>query len=727
MTVPAKDKPWQPYSGFSGLGFDDPAAWAAMYRHHGFQTVPAKCHLDPDLGGKPWKSPLVPWRDLHKTGIPQANWDLWYGPGGRFADRPNMGLLTGAASSGILALDLDLYKNIGARQWWTGLLAVHNSNIEPETVEQETGGGGVHKLFRLPEGVSIGNGASSIGIDWKSDGGFIMLPPSLHDKGTAYQWKEGHGPNDIPIAMAPQWLLDALRELAGTHPAAKAPGSTSMPPPPSGEAHAAFGTIIDGRENKATRDVWHAVLELHRQSSICPAETSWREYAWKVYVEVYEPSVSSRIINPSLSKREALDLEVDESGRPKPRGWMMFWDKWQRTMRKWGTPEFVEQALRPNPNASPQPVDLNRIDEAITEAVARAKADPATNNLYKLHDVPAIKAEPDPQWLVSDVIVEEALGFFYGPPGCFKTFITLDLALSLSCGLSNWWGYPIQRNGAVIYVTTEGVRSLKYRIAAWEKHRNVNADPSKFRLMKDQISFMDDSNGIKLMATIQNELDQIGPVAAIFVDTVSRVLPGSDENLQKDMTKFVSRCDALRLTFGATVIGVHHTARAGNMRGSTVIPAAGDFNIEVRRNEGQEQTGSIFAEKIKEAEDQWTRNFTVTKIDLNTIVPRRSLVVDGVEGETQSIVDDPAKRGWPPSPILLEIMHKLHDQWQAGHPWRYGNGAENSAVKAIVSRWGLKQKIAQSIIDNWVANNMIRTEIYDAKRKLAGLKKLTVD
>ena len=54
----------------------------------------------------------------------------------------------------------------------------------------------------------------------------------------------------------------------------------------------------------------------------------------------------------------------------------------------------------------------------------------------------------------------------------------------------------------------------------------------------------------KLLATVQAIADEVGPIAAVFVDTVSRVLPGAEENLQKDMTLFVKACDAVRERFG---------------------------------------------------------------------------------------------------------------------------------------------------------------------------------
>src|SRR4029077_15901285 len=116
------------------------------------------------------------------------------------------------------------------------------------------------------------------------------------------------------------------------------------------------------------------------------------------------------------------------------------------------------------------------------------------------------------------------------------------------------------------------------------------------------MNFMHPDDVGKLLATVQAVADEVGPVAAVFVDTVSRVLPGAEENLQKDMTLFVAACDAIRQRFLATVFGLHHTNKNGGMRGSTVMPGAGDFIIEVRREPGAMQ-GSIFATKIKAAED----------------------------------------------------------------------------------------------------------------------------
>lgn len=79
----------------------------------------------------------------------------------------------------------------------------------PETLECETGGGGLHIWLRTPRGVARNSaGALGPGLDTRGPGGYVVVPPSLHASGRRYAWRgETHD-----IADAPAWLLDLLRE-----------------------------------------------------------------------------------------------------------------------------------------------------------------------------------------------------------------------------------------------------------------------------------------------------------------------------------------------------------------------------------------------------------------------------------------------------------------------------------------------------------------------------------
>ena len=345
----------------------------------------------------------------------------------------------------------------------------------------------------------------------------------------------------------------------------------------------------------------------------------------------------------------------------------------------------------------------------------------ARSGLLEYLDIGQIKSMANPKWLVDKLVVEQALGFIYGPPGCLKTFIALDMALSFTTARDEWWGRNTQCYGVVIYISSEGQSDLKYRIQAWEQHHGINADSAPFYLIRQSLNFMSADDVAKLLATVEDIAAKVGkPIAAVFIDTVSRVLPGAEENLQKDMTLFIAACDAIRQRFSTTVFGIHHTSRNGNMRGSTVMPGAGDFIIEVRREPGA-VTGSIFAFKIKAAEDGWEQHFKVEKVTIDdTIGSPSSLVLVPMDEQPKR------KEGskWPEKDICRQILAAIHEQWMTSKPWCFAKNSSRSAVTNIMKRWRLKRDVVVDILDTWTAEGVISEEVKDSKKHISGYRKL---
>jgi hypothetical protein len=675
--------------------FASPADWAAMYRSCGLQVVP--CYLPGEpIGNASWKRPrLTTWSSYTSALVDQPTFFQWYGPGGEFADRFNMGVITGSASDQLMVVDLDIHKNPAAARWWHELMEAENNGLELETVEQHTGGGGVQKLFRCPPGFKVPTNRTDIGVDIRGQAGFAVLAPSLHDTGKTYCWMPGHEPWEIEIAVAPQWLLDAVIKLVGAgsgNGSARAHGAS-----PDAE-YDAFGHRQDGREDYMFRLVWAAVVDLYRECPIKPPEAGQLRHCADAY-EVYERGVTSGLSGGA--KRQELEQQR--------RGPTEFFAKWRAAMKHWDT-KVREDAAKPKPGANGADFKAD-----FKQASDQAKTSGA---LFEYLDIEQILALADPQWLIDKVVIEQSLGFLYGPPGSLKTFIGLDIALSLATGQKSWWGYPIERSGTVIYISSEGQANLKFRVRVWEQHRGVSIKGAPFRLIRQPINFMAEADVGKLLNTVQAIADEThGPIAAVFVDTVSRVLPGAEENLQKDMTIFVAACDAVRNRFSSTVIGIHHTNYAGGIRGSTVIPGAGDFLIETRREPGA-ATGSIFAKKIKDAEDGWERFFKVTKVTLADIVPHYSLVLDG-QDEKPAGSDD-----WlPPRDICRQILAAIDEEWIKKKAWCFAPNSSRNAVKNIMLRWQLKRETVKKLLDYWTANKIIEEGICDPKTHTKGYQK----
>lgn len=144
----------------------------------------------------------------------------------------NVGVVTGELSGWVLDLDGDEGEE-------SLLELVRDHGPLPETVEQLTGGGGRHLLFRHVNG--IGNRtAIRPGIDVRGSGGYVIAPPSLHpETKRRYAWEVDHHPLDAPIAEAPDWLL----ALVGKRCAPVAPVGGARP------WRLAPGEIAEGQRN----------------------------------------------------------------------------------------------------------------------------------------------------------------------------------------------------------------------------------------------------------------------------------------------------------------------------------------------------------------------------------------------------------------------------------------------------------------------------------------------
>jgi len=704
--------------------FAGPSEWARMYREIGLQVVPA---MRPSENKTQWKRPALPkWRELEHELVPDFTFERWYGENGEHARRYNMGVIAGACSSSVFVIDLDLHKNIKAQAWWDEMLSLEEKAGDLDTVEQETGGGGVQLFFRAPKGWTPPTCKTSIGVDIRGQGGFAMMPPSMHESGKRYDWKEGREPWVMDIADAPQWLCDQITTLAQEHG-----GSTGTSSGPTqrtastGASTDAFGRVVDGREEYMTKMVWARVVQEYRESPIMPGQAEQDAMMRELFTK-YERVVKSRIREPGTPNHILLEREG--------RGVSLFKQKWTAAFDQWegkvrdhagAPPPHKERPQQHQQQQSSEGRQKDGNSENNADPKPEADADDPgeefreTFNLYELLSVTAIKNLPDPNWLFEGMVIDRGLGFVFGPPGCGKSFITLGMALSLACGFDEWWGRKIKRKGPVIYISSEGVGDIKFRLRAWENHLRVKADEAPFYLIRQTINFMLDTDVNKLLLTIDTLCKQLGELPVmIVVDTVSRVLPGADENLQKDMTLFIRACDEVRETFGATVVGVHHTSRQGNMRGSTVFDGAGDFLFGIERDEG-DMIGTMTAKKIKAAQDGWKQAFELIEVPVGDIKATKSLVAINVEQRAKQ------KDEWPPKDVCRKVLSEIGHAWAGDNPWSSmpQTRAKGRYAPALMkTRFDIAEKVGELMIQTWLNTGVLSYLMQNKSTKMQGLK-----
>ena len=158
---------------------------------------------------KSTKIPLVKWKSFMEEAPSEAQAHEW------FTKYPaaNIAALMGRVSGNILSVDVD-FRNGGEKS--IKLLEL------PETFTSRTGGGGYHFLYRSAAACQSKIGIFP-GIDLIAEGGYCVMPPSLHKSGARYEIYK-----DLPISSAPEWLTAILPAKTG-HPNSPAVPSPSIP------------------------------------------------------------------------------------------------------------------------------------------------------------------------------------------------------------------------------------------------------------------------------------------------------------------------------------------------------------------------------------------------------------------------------------------------------------------------------------------------------------------
>jgi hypothetical protein len=209
-------------------------------------------------------------------------------------------------------------------------------------------------------------------------------------------------------------------------------------------------------------------------------------------------------------------------------------------------------------------------------------------------------AAPQPEYLVPDLLYRNGSAKVFGPPGSTKSFLVLDLALSLATG-TPWHGITLGRS-LVHYVMAEGQAINVGRTLAWLHHRGLDQDAAAGRFRAVPQGVLLTEQGIaQYLEVVRTEQP-----ALIILDTKNRMMVG-EENLASDSAVMIRAIDAIRQAAGGACVllvdhtGVHDTTRG---RGSNAVMAAMDTEIRVMCENGV-ATAEVTRDKDSDSGKKW--------------------------------------------------------------------------------------------------------------------------
>jgi AAA domain len=191
------------------------------------------------------------------------------------------------------------------------------------------------------------------------------------------------------------------------------------------------------------------------------------------------------------------------------------------------------------------------------------------------------------RWLVEGLWGAHAVGVIGGAPKCAKTWLGLDLALSVATGTACLGRYAVPAPGpALVYLAEDALPVVRQRVAGMARHRGIDLARVEMHVITAPVLRLDrDPDRTRLLETTRRLRPRL-----LVLDPLVR-LHGIDENHAGEVAALLAYFRSLQRQFDVSVLLVHHTrknaaggAAAGQgLRGSGDIHAFGDSNLYLRR------------------------------------------------------------------------------------------------------------------------------------------------
>lgn len=192
-------------------------------------------------------------------------------------------------------------------------------------------------------------------------------------------------------------------------------------------------------------------------------------------------------------------------------------------------------------------------------------------------------------WLVRSLWPEAAVGLLFGPPKLGKTWLSLDLALSVSSGTPCLGAFAVDKPGpALIYLAEDSLQSARTRVDGLCRHRGISLQQTELHFITAPRLRLDhDGDSRSLRATVEKLRPRL-----LLLDPFVR-LHGCDENDSGAVSLLLDSLRQLQRDAAVAIVIVHHTRKNGGgpqgyaLRGSGDLYAWGDAYASLtRRDQG---------------------------------------------------------------------------------------------------------------------------------------------
>ena len=244
-------------------------------------------------------------------------------------------------------------------------------------------------------------------------------------------------------------------------------------------------------------------------------------------------------------------------------------------------------------------------------------------------------------WLIESVWARAAIGIIGGAPKCCKSWLGLDMAVSVASGSACLDRFEVQDKGSVlVFLAEDALFTVRSHIDALCRHRLIdigNLDLNVITAPALRLDLAGDQNRLQCtLADLQPRLLVLDPLVRLH---------RLDENSASDISKLLGFVRQLQRTHDCAIVLVHHAGKkhraqpGQSLRGSSDLHAFGDSNAYLARRKKRlaltlehrsaKPPDPVELELVSRADGSQTHLKIVSTQTMNTsqALPRRVLAV----------------------------------------------------------------------------------------------------
>lgn len=422
----------------------------------------------------------------------------------------------------------------------------------PTQMYSRTGSGGYHLFYQYPTSASSVSNRVRIfeGADLRADGGFIVLPPTVHPNGNRYEWvKRG------PLGTFPKALLELQSQ-----PKVQSDGWITE----------TLRGVSEGGRNDACARLVGYFFKKGLNSDV--VETLLME--WNERNDPPLPAREIRTTIKSIERNHAI-----------------------------GETQFTSV----------------QFEDDRTAAEKEQQQKQSTFDVMRMTDYVKGYGGEGVSWMVEDWLPDKSITFLISPPESYKTWILLDLAVSVSSGVPFLGRYRVNDKGPTLIIQQEDSHTgLTDRLALIVEQKlgataNVDGDTWQVPCMPDLPIYVHPSRMLrfdnkKVLEELEQQIAAIRP-KVIMIDPLYSTTAAVD-NYMADLANQMMVLKTWRDKYGCSFVLAHHSKK----------------NLDPDSTAREDSWGSQFLNAFLEAGWQVRRN---PRLAPNEVVVRRHSKVMG--------------------------------------------------------------------------------------------------